>query len=105
LINGLLTLEDITMKKILLALVTLALVGCASYGHPFEWDNARKLRVGMDATDVVKLVGQPTQIIGKADNSQIWRWIYATSWKGSQSMTLIFKDDKVTQVPKVPDSF
>jgi len=92
------------MKKIAASFLFLLLVACAGSGS-IKWDNVRQLQVGMTEKEVTAKMGRPYSVTAKGDGTQIWVWVNVNLAMGTQSVALVMKDGKLTQVPKVPDSF
>ncbi|MEY8688345.1 MAG: outer membrane protein assembly factor BamE [Leptothrix sp. (in: b-proteobacteria)] len=82
------------------ALVVLA--GCA--GTPFQWDDARKLEVGMTQQQVQALMGTPYLVRSTAAGVQ-WTWSHANLMTGSNAVSVMFVDGKLASVPQIPDGF
>lgn len=83
------------------ALIWLA--GCA--GTDFEWDAARKLKVGMTSSEVEKLIGPPNSV-KSTPNGMLWVWVHVNTFAGtSRTLSVPFKDGKVAEVPQIPESF
>jgi len=84
-------------------LALLLLIGCA--GTPFNFNSARQVEVGMSKSQVQNLMGPP-YMVSSRDGKEIWIWSYANGMTGGhQSISFVFKDDKIESVPKIPDSF
>ena len=92
------------MKKILFILAAVALLtGCA--GTYFTFDNARQVKIGMSASDVEKILGKPYMVTTQSTND-IWVYSFAEGFAGtSKSVSYVFTDGKVTEVPRIPKSF
>lgn len=91
------------MRQALNALLTATvLTACA--GTPFDWDDARKIDVGMTEQQVTALMGKPYLV--KSQNGQlIWVWTYVDTFMGTRTVSVIFKDGVVSEAPPVPSSF
>ena len=86
------------------------LQSCTAGGTYFQWGQARKLQIGMTTSEVTQLLGRPysVQSMTTAKGSQeTWTWICMNPYDPSnhRNIWLIFIEDKLTGVPKVPDSF
>lgn len=79
-----------------------ALAGCA--GTSFDFDAARKVQVGMTRAEVEQLMGKPYMVTTRGD-AETWIWSHASAFSGAQSVSFVFKDGKVVQVPNIPASF
>ena len=91
------------MKYVIAVFLTLTLIACA--GTPFNFENARQVKVGMAESEVTSLMGSPYLVTTKGEE-QIWVWSYANGMSGaSKSISFVMKDGKVISVPTIPDSF
>ncbi|WP_306522153.1 outer membrane protein assembly factor BamE [Rheinheimera sp.] len=91
------------MKYVIAVFLTLTLIACA--GTPFNFENARQVKVGMVESEVTNLMGSPYLVTTKGEE-QIWVWSYANGMSGaSKSISFVMKDGKVISVPTIPDSF
>jgi len=90
------------MKQLIFAFVFAALAACA--GTPFKWDDARKITEGMTTKEVTALVGAPNSVSSHGD-SLIYVWVYVSSFSGSRTLTITFKDGKVTKAPPIPAEY
>ena len=91
------------MRRIALLFAVLALAACA--GTRFSFENARKLQVGMTEAQVSQIMGRPYQVTVRGDQT-IWTWVFVNAITGAnRSLALPFKDGKLTDAPKIPDSF
>lgn len=91
------------MRYIGVVLFALVLAACA--GTPFRFDDARQVKVGMTEAEVTQIMGRPYMVTSKGD-AQIWVWSHANGMTGgSQSISFIMKDGKVSTVPTIPESF
>jgi outer membrane protein assembly factor BamE (lipoprotein component of BamABCDE complex) len=82
-----------------------ALASCASSGTQFEWANASKVVVGMTENELVATMGgRPNAVATKADNTQVWSWIYVSTsivQVGSRRVSFVVKDGRVFSVPNL----
>lgn len=92
------------MKKLILIVTLVAgLAGCA--GTQFNWDDVRKIRVGMTEAELVQAMGSaPNHVSAQADRV-IYVWSYANSFSGVRTASVILKDGKVISAPPVPEQF
>ena len=96
------------MSRLLtLVLACALLIGCATAGTKFDFQNARQLRVGMTEQEVTQLMGKPMSVTARGQ-SQIWVWSFAKAGAfsiDSKSLSVIFTDGLVSEAPTIPDSF
>ncbi|RYF76819.1 MAG: outer membrane protein assembly factor BamE [Comamonadaceae bacterium] len=93
-----------TSVRTLIASATLFLAACA--GTAFDWENARKLQLGMTEKEVTDLMGAPYSVRSVNDGTQTWVWSFANGMTGSSRVvSAVFRDGKVITVPSVPASF
>lgn len=78
------------------------LTACA--GTPFEWNSARQIQTGMTTEEVTKLVGTPNNVSAQGDTVR-YVWVYVSSFSGSRTLAIDFKDNKVIQAPPIPAQF
>jgi hypothetical protein len=93
------------MKRLIaIAILAAALMACA--GTPFEWSAARKLHVGMTELEITAIMGPPYLVKSTAEGTT-WVWSYAeVFWPGSsRSISVGFKNGKVTWVPDLPEFY
>lgn len=92
--------------KPLLSLVTAALTAllCGCVGTHFNFDQVRRVRVGMTEREVTNIMGKPNTIT--AAGGQV-RWVYAfgTALGTGKAASFVFRDGQVVEVPAVPTSF
>ena len=95
------------MRRLASALfLSVVLSACATAGSgKINWDNARKVKTGMNQQEVQALMGSPYMVKTVGKDELRWVWVYASAFGGSESMSLTLKDGKVTEVPQIPDSF
>lgn len=87
-------------RATLIALCLLA--ACA--GTPFKWDDARKIKGGMSTQEVTTLVGTPNAVRSEGDVVR-YVWVYVSSFEGTRTLVIDFRDDKVVKAPPIPDEF
>jgi outer membrane protein assembly factor BamE (lipoprotein component of BamABCDE complex) len=92
------------MKKLLSMMVAAFVLSACAMGTPINWNKARQVQVGMNEAQVTALMGRPYMVTSRPDG-QRWIWVLGTSWGSSQSMSIVLKDGKVTEVPVIPTSF
>lgn len=91
------------MRKLLYAFaITLVLAACA--GTPFKWDDARKIKEGMSTQEVSALVGTPNSVRAQGDVLR-YVWVYVSSFEGTRTLVVDFKDGKAIKAPPIPDEF
>lgn len=66
-----------TLLSKLTCLTLVILTSCATNGRDFSFDDARRIRVGMTETEVLAIMGSPTNKSVSLD-SEIWMWIYVS---------------------------
>lgn len=91
------------MRPFPVLIAAIVLAGCATAGTKFEWENARKVTVGMPEDEVVALMGKPNSVTTRAD-VQVWTWIYVSAGLGSvgsRRVTFPMKDGRVTAIPNL----
>jgi hypothetical protein len=94
------------MKKISLMLAAIMLSACSMAGSGnIKWNNARQLHVGMSKYELTSQMGSPYSVSSKSDGTEIWVWVNVDMLFGTQSMSVILKEDKVITVPIIPNSF
>ena len=87
-----------------LALAALALILSACAGTPFKWSDARQIQPGMTPTEVAQLVGPPTTI--KANGETLtYVWAYVSSFSGSRTLRVDFRDGRAIKAPPIPPEF
>lgn len=91
------------LKSILTLSVAAILSACA--GTNFSYDQARKVQVGMNESEVVSIMGKPYSVISRPDG-QVWVWSYANGMSGkSRAVSFLMKDGQVFKTPSIPQSF
>lgn len=88
-----------------LAALCAAIFLAACAGTAFEWDQARKIKEGMTASEVTALVGTPNNVRAQGDTTR-YVWVYVNSFSGTRTLVVDFdKDGRVIKAPPIPDSF
>ena len=91
------------MKTIIAALIAAYfLAACA--GTPFKWDDARKIRAGMSTQEVTAIVGTPNAVKAQGEILR-YVWVYVSSFEGTRTLVVDFKDGKAIKAPPIPDEF
>lgn len=91
------------MKRYALVLASaLFLSACA--GTNFSFENARKVQVGMTESEVIGIMGKPFMVTTRGDKV-IWVWSHANAFSGAKSVSFVFKDGVVDNVPNLPKTF
>ena len=91
------------MMKLVTAITTTALLtACA--GTPFKWDDARKIRAGMSTQEVTAIVGTPNAVKAQGEILR-YVWVYVSSFEGTRTLVVDFKDGKAIKAPPIPDEF
>lgn len=88
--------------NLLLAALMFLVAGCA--GTQFEWATARQIKAGMTENEVIALMGPP-YLVKSQGGTITWVWSYADAFSGSKSVSVVFKDGKVSDPPPIPSSF
>jgi outer membrane protein assembly factor BamE (lipoprotein component of BamABCDE complex) len=78
-------------------LLALSLAGCA--GTPFDWKDAKAVRVGSSKDELVSLLGKPYMVKTQGD-SETWIWSYS-GLDGTKLVAYGLKDGRVTVVPTI----
>lgn len=90
------------MRTLILIVAFVVLTGCA--GTPFQFDEARKVKVGMTESEVIGLMGRP-YMVSSSNGQQVWIWSHASVFSQAKSVSMIFRNGKVVSVPDIPTSF
>jgi len=91
------------MTKFLLSLLAaLVLSGCA--GTYFTFDKARQVKVGMTESELQHLMGKPNVVTSSGGHVR-WIYAYGTGLGTARSVSFVFTDGKVTEVPSIQASF
>lgn len=92
------------MKRLILTLLATTLL-CACAGSPFKWSQARQIKQGMTTSEVVSLIGKPTNITSR-DGKVIYVWVHVNTFSGqSRSLRVDFANGKAISAPPIPDEF
>lgn len=92
------------MKTKLFALLVALVIFAGCVGTPFRWDTARKIQLGMTKAQVQEIMGKP-YMVSTVGESEVWMWSYGTGLGTGGAFKVLMKDNKVAEVPKIPDSF
>jgi len=91
------------MRKHYAVIAAILLSGCVSMGTNYDVSAVDRLRVGMTKTEVIRLLGQPNQVITNPDRSERLIWVHSTGsmfGANARSVGLSFGvDGKLTDVP------
>jgi outer membrane protein assembly factor BamE (lipoprotein component of BamABCDE complex) len=87
-----------------LAISAMLVTACAGSGN-IDWNNARKLKVGMTEAEITTQLGKPYSVTSKSDGTQVWVWVNVNMMAGTKSLSVIMQGGKAIQVPPIPDSF
>ena len=90
------------MKLFFCMAIVALLCGCA--GTNFSFDNARQIKPGMKSAEVQKRMGKPYMVTTQG-NQNIWVYSYVDAFFATKTVSFVFQDDQVVQVPRIPDSF
>lgn len=90
------------MKRTAVIMIAAFLAACA--GTPFKWDDARKIRAGMSTQEVTAIVGTPNTVKAQGEILR-YVWVYVSSFEGTRTLVVDFKDGKAIQAPPIPDEF
>lgn len=92
------------MKRIFPIVAAAALAGCVSMGTNYDPAAVDRLQVGMTKAEVIRMLGQPNQVITLTGGSQKLIWVHSTGsmfGANARSVGLPFgPDGKLTEVPK-----
>jgi hypothetical protein len=66
------------MRKHYAVIAALLLAGCVSMGTNYDVSAVDRLRVGMTKAEVIRLLGQPNQVITNSDRSERLIWVHST---------------------------
>lgn len=83
-----------------------ALTACGTHGTEFEWDSVRQVEVGMTKDQVTSALGRPYRQSSRADGTGVWSRVAVDRLTfASKSASVIFKEGRVSSVPKLPEEF
>lgn len=82
--------------------MVLLLSACA--GTRFTWDQARQIRVGMTEKEVTELMGDANNVVAQGSR-QKWVWVWVNLYSSTRTVTTIFENGKVVEVPTIPESW
>ncbi len=88
--------------KTLIAILALSLAACA--GTPFKWSQARQIQPGTTTAEVTQLVGAPNSVKSQGD-VLTYVWVYVSSFSGTRTLRVDFRDGKATSAPPIPPEF
>ncbi|WP_076591718.1 hypothetical protein [Herminiimonas arsenitoxidans] len=86
------------------ALTSILFSACASAGTTFNWDQARSIKAGMTEEEVIEKIGKPYAITAQGQR-QVWLYSHANASGVANSISLIMKNGRVFEAPRVPYSF
>lgn len=84
--------------RTLALILALSLTGCA--GTPFDWQDAKAVRIGSTQAELVSLLGKPYMVKTAANGEQTWIWSYS-GLDGTKLVAYGLKDGRVTVVPTI----
>jgi len=88
------------MRAIPMLMLVAALAGCA--GTNFNYDNARRVKVGMSQAEVLQIMNKPYSVTQNGSN-EIWVWSRANGFTGStRAISFILSGGFVVGVPDIP---
>lgn len=92
------------MKRVLPIAFAALLVGCVSMGTNYDPAAVDRLHVGMTKAEVIRLLGQPNQVVTLSGGGQKLVWVHSTgSMFGAEarSVGLPFgPDGRLSEVPR-----
>jgi len=80
----------------------ILLTGCA--GTYFTFDKARQVQLGMTESELNHLMGKPNVVTSSGGHVK-WVYAYGNGFGTGRSVSFVFTDGKVTEVPSIPESF
>lgn len=81
-------------------MVALLLTGCSA-GTTFDWDQAKKVRVGATEGEVIALMGKP-YLIKTQGESEVWVWSHANGLTGKTGVVSFeLRKGRVAGVPSM----
>ncbi len=91
------------MKRILPIAIAALLAGCVSTGTNYDPAAVDRLQVGMTKAEVIRMLGQPNQVIALAGGGKKLIWVHSTGsmfGANARSVGLPFdRDGKLSDVP------
>ncbi len=92
------------MKRILPIVCAALLAGCVSMGTNYDPAAVDRLQVGMTKAEVIRMLGQPNQVITLSGGGQKLIWVHSTGSMfggNARSVGLPFgPDDRLQEVPR-----
>lgn len=92
------------MKRGIILGAALMLTACVSMGTNFDPAAVERLRVGMTKAEVIRMLGQPNQVVANSDGTERLIWVHSTGsmfGANARSLGLPFgADGRLTDVPK-----
>ena len=85
------------------AMLAITLLSACA-GPQFNWSDASKIKSGMTTEEVTKILGDPNGVTSN-DGKLFYTWTSRRMCKGSRSITIEFKENKVTEAPAIPSSY
>ncbi|EFH5041751.1 hypothetical protein F9569_19855 [Escherichia coli] len=85
------------MRKIILGVIALGLVGCATIGKDFSEADVASIQKGITTEQtVLQKFGKPTSITADSEGNKIYGWTYAhaTAFSVGQGKSLVVKVNK-----------
>lgn len=85
------------MKKLILGLSLITLVGCATVGKDFSESDVASIQKGVTTEQtVLQKFGKPTSVTADSEGNKIYGWTYATATAFSvgQGKSLVVKVNK-----------
>jgi len=90
-------------EHFVVAIAALLLAGCVSMGTNYDVAAVDRLQIGMTEAEVIRLLGQPNQIVTNSDGSERLVWVHSTGsmfGANARSVGLLFgPSGKLTSVP------
>jgi hypothetical protein len=96
------------MKRILaIAFIAATLAGCAIGSGSIDWNEARKVKAGMDKQQVTALMGKPYMKTSNAKGLEVWTWMHVSPITFASSRAhLTFRDGTlISGFPDIPEDF
>lgn len=92
------------MFKRFICCLTICVFVSACAGTPFTWDDARKVRLGMNEDQVVEIMGKPSRV-SSGPNGTTWAWVWVNPYAETRTFVLTMKNGEVTTLPDIPKSY